>query len=475
MSRKDLRFLHLLATYALVVLLVHLLVQKVPVAWAYFWYPQKLVGTGGRLSASEWLWGVYPFTYLPAWLRWLSVGLAALTVLWAGFSRAETSIRLPGFPRSRWAQGLIALMSLPLFFAGRVVHTRWGDAYLLVHGIAHPDVQLTYNWQAPLDIFLHARLYQLGERLWGWSDALPAYWWISSLAGGVAVWVLLQLAADVGRNELERWAIFGIMATLGAIQLFFGYPENYTIISLLILLYLWLSWRYLQGKSSLWSASVVLALALGFHPSTLVLQPSLWVLAYIKHKNEDSQIKDLIAPLIVPPLVVVMGTFTLMSAGGRGADAFLGSEAPGGGDHRWLVPLFDITSDWEYYTMFSRSHLIEFINQQLLTAPFTLPLLLVLTLGFWSRLPRDSYSLFLLVAAFCYVMLTWVWNPDYGGQRDWDLFAPAAWPATLLAVYWITRAISGATLTRAALIIVVVQLVHTAAWVYSNTLPWEWP
>ena len=175
---------------------------------------------------------------------------------------------------------LLAALSLPVFYLGRVVHTRWGDAFLLVKGIAHPDVRLTYNWQAPLDTYLHAQLFHLGERLWGWTDAMPAYWWLSSLAGVGAVWVMLRLADDVGRSNLERWAIFGLLATLGSMQLFFGYPENYTIISLLLLLYLWLAWRYAQGEVSLWQPSIVLALANGFHPSTLVLQPSLWVLAW---------------------------------------------------------------------------------------------------------------------------------------------------------------------------------------------------
>lgn len=475
MRTSERRFVRLTAIFALALLLLHLLVSRIPAAWAFIWYPQKLVGPGGRLSPEEWLWGVFPITYLPGWLQWLLLGLAAVVVLWAGFSLDSFSFRLPAYPCKRWVQVPIAALSLILFYLGRVVHTRWGDAYLLVKGIAHPDVRLTYNWQAPLDIFVHARFFQLGERLWGWTDALPAYWWISSLAGVAAVWVLLRLAQEIGRNDNERWAVFGLMATLGAMQLFFGYPENYTLISLLILIYLWLAWRALQGQTSLWVPSIVLALANGFHPATLILQPSLWVLAFWIARNRERRFLKSLPALIVPSLVVGLGTFALMSAGGRGFDAFIGAEAPGGGDHRWLVPLTTISSDWEYYTMFSRGHLIEILNQQLLVAPFSLFLLLVLLIGFWSALPRDGYSLFLVVAAASYLFLIWVWNPDYGGQRDWDLFAPAAWPVTLLAAYWLTRVLAISVLTRVIVIVVTVQLLHTAAWVYSNTRPWQWP
>ena len=478
MQPSDLRVPRVLSLYALALLALHVLVTYLPSEWAFYWYPAKLVGPGGRLDAVEWLWGVYPYTYLSLWIGYLVAFLTAIIVVWAGFAPQFPSS--PAFPENTRLQVLLSALTLPIFYLGRVVHTRWGDAYLLVKGIAHPDMRLTYNWQAPLDIFVHSRFFQIGERLWGWTDAMPAYWWLSSLAGMVAVWVLLRLASAIGRNNGERWTIFSVMATLGAMQLFFGYPENYTIISLLILIYLWLGWRFLQDRSPLWAPSIILALAHAFHPATLILQPSLWVLAWWASRQRDNGtrlrafVRSLPA-LLVPAIVIGAATFALMTAGGRGINAFLGDEAPGGGDHSWLVPLTTVSGDWEYYTQFSRGHLIEFINQQLLVMPFTLPLLLVLVLGFWKRLPKDGYSLFLLVAALSYVLLTWVWNPDYGGQRDWDLFAPAAWPATLLATYWLSRVFQNGVLFRSAVIIFVVQFVHTLAWVYSNTRPWNWP
>lgn len=476
------RFLRLLTFYALALLLLHLWVESLPAAWAFWWYPAKLVGPGGRLHPAEWLWGVYPFTFWPAWLRWISVTLAAGIVLWAGFgagagARLRLRLPLPSFPLARVPQALLALLSFPLFWLGRVVHTRWGDAYLLVKGIAHPDVRLTYNWQAPFDTYVHARLFQWGERAWGWTDALPAYWWLSSLAGAAAVWTLLRLAAALGRDDGERWGIFVFMSTLGSMQLFFGYPENYTIISLLILLYLWQGWRYAHGRASLWTPSLILALAHGFHPATLVLQPSLWLLALAAAApgRRITALRRQLPALILPPLLAAAGVVALMTG-------YVVTTGPvlttgyvvGGSDARWLVPLTAPVSSWEYYTLFSRGHLIEMINQQLLAAPFTLPALALLLACCRRSLPRDRTSRFLLVAAGAYLLLIWLWNPDYGGQRDWDLFAPAAWPATLLAAYWLTRALPAPARNRSLLIIVVVQLLHTAAWIYSNTRPWEW-
>lgn len=485
LDRRFLRFLRLLALYALGLLCLYLLVDRLPVAWAAFWYSERLIGPEGRLLPQEWLWGIYPMTFVSVWLRWLLAAAAAGLVAWAGFGRVsrldaimQVWVQRIGFPHTSRVQLWLALLSFPIFWLGRVVHTRWGDAYLLVNGIAHPDVRLLYNWQAPLDTLIHALFFRLGERWWGWQDAMPAYWWTSCLAGAAAVWIMLRLADEVGRDHLERWAVFGLTITLGSMQLFFGYPENYTLISLLILAYLWLGWRFAEGRTTLWAPSLVLAIANGFHPASLVLQPSLWVLALAGRNAGRRQV----APLLAPPLIVGLSVLALMSMGGHGLASFLGAEAPGGGDHRWLVPLVEVSSSWEYYTMFSRGHLLDFINQQLLTMPFTLPLLVLLVAGYRSRLPRDPFGWFLLVAAASFVLLIWLWNPDYGGQRDWDLFSVAAWPATLLAAYWLTRALAAEeggskaiVLARALLIILPVQGLHTAAWIFSNTRPWEWP
>ena len=474
MTAAERRLIRMLTFYALALLGLHLLASRLPAEWAFFWYPEKLVGPGGRLAPAEWLWGAYPYVY-PA--RWLQVALAAGVggvTLWLGFGRVKMATP-PPFPMQMRTQALIALASWPLFWLGRTVHTRWGDAYILVKGIAHPDVRLMFNWQAPLDTYLHALLFRLGERLWGWRDAMPAYWILSSVAGALAVWVLLRLAGDVGRSRLERWTAFGLMATLETMQLFFGYPENYTLISLLMLVFFWLGWRVTQGAGSLWGPSIVLALAHGFHPATLFLQPALWLLAWRAWRREGEPLWRVLAAVALPPLVVGGGVLALMTAGGHGLDAFLGPEAPGGGDHRWWVPLTEATGKWEYYTMFSRGHLMDILNEQWLTQPFTLPMLFLLMVFFWRDLPRDGFSGFMALAAGAFLFLIVTWNPDYGGQRDWDLFSIAAWPTTLLMAYWLTRALKPGALLRAGGVMALNQLLYTAIWVWSNTLPWEWP
>jgi hypothetical protein len=83
---------------------------------------------------------------------------------------------------------------------------------------------------------------------------------------------------------------------------------------------------------------------------------------------------------------------------------------------------------------------------------------------------------FLASCTGLYWLFTWVWNPDYGGQRDWDLFSLAAIPSTLLLARLLPRALFDLSqLAQAGLMLTAVSAMHTIAWIYQNTLPWEWP
>ncbi len=143
-------------------------------------------------------WGLWPFTYLPVPWRWILAGLAALTC-WPGLSRmTHDALRITNYASriTNHIHFLIpALLALIPFSLFRIVHTRWGDAYLLIHGIAYhdPALRLTATWQAPLDVWLHARLWLLGNQLFGWSDAWPAYRLLRPRAGAACVYALRRL------------------------------------------------------------------------------------------------------------------------------------------------------------------------------------------------------------------------------------------------------------------------------------------
>ncbi|NLE77845.1 MAG: hypothetical protein GX605_13990 [Chloroflexi bacterium] len=432
---------------------------------------------GADLLPEDQAWGIWPYSMLPPVVGATGVGLAALC-LWSEASRrmerwwgrGARAVGLAGLG-CRWGYPLLAGLAGLLFWWGRLVHTRWGDAYILTQAIPHPEVRLTYTWQAPFDLFLHAKLWALTNAWWGW-EVMQLYQVVSVAAGVTFLVVLGRVVQDLAPSGLEQRFIFGAVASLGMMQLFFGYVENYTLIPVGILLFLWLGVGVLNGRAPLWAASLALALTNAFHPSTLVLWPAALCLLACRWRGSSGG-RSLLE-LALPPLLVGAGVLALMESGGHGLAALLGHDFPGGGDRRWFVPLWETQTRWERYTMFSWPHLLDVLNQQLLTGPFALAMLVLVAL-FLRRGRADAQERFFMVAGLCYLTLTLVWNPDYGGRRDWDLFAPAALPLTLWAATAVTRRLGeGEALRQTAWIVIPTSLVHLAGWVYSNTRPWSW-
>ncbi len=475
--------------------------------WALRALALLLVGLtlAAPLFPEEVAWGLWPAVYVSAGWRWALAGLTVGLVLCGDCSaigrRAAVAVGAWRVRRQRRAQQRssrqqahalrfgIALAMLAPFYLFRLRHLRWGDAYILVHAIPHPEVRLTYNWQAPLDVFIHAKAWALGHQLFGWPDAMPVYWLLSTLAGGVFVWVLLGLADWLGRDRVEQWMIAGLVLSLGLMQLFFGYVENYSLMTVGVLVYIWLALRAQRGEIALVWPATALALTHAFHPSTIVLAPSLLYLAWqmrsvrperteamavAGRSSRPSPGRRIFWQVVGPYALVFAGVVALMTAGNHGLAALFGADAPGGGDRRWFVPLFETSTRWEHYTMFSPGHLLDIINEQLLVAPTIWPTLALTALFARRRVPwRDPMLRLLLIMALLYLVLTLTWNPDYGGQRDWDLFAPASLPAALLAGVALARGLpERPALAAAGRALIAVQAFRLALWIYQNTLPW---
>lgn len=483
-------------------------------------YVRQLPPTIGAIpdegSAEARWWGMWPVTYLPTWLFVCGVVVIVSTIAVILYQeqhweRTVSQQRQDKDTTSVGRQYLYLLLILGLvyaFYALPIVHTRWGDAYILTKAIAHPDpaIQLTHSWQAPLDLFLHSQVWQQFHETRGWRDAMPVYHLLSPVAGLLyllAAWAVSRTSAR--QMGVPQWLSFALLTSIGVMQLFFGYIENYSFAAAGILLYLWLALLTLSDKSPLWLATLTLAISNTFHPSTIVYWPSLvWLTWHLMHVR-NNQRAHLVYQFVMPPFVIGLALLMLMELGDHGIVTLLTTDRPGGGDARWLVPLWSTTTRWERYTMFSWAHLRDIVNEQLLVGPILLPTLFIIGLlqiynnlsfarnmnrstgngtALWTvgsksgQDDRQEYAtiVFLALATACHLLLTWIWNPDYGGQRDWDLFSLSAVPLALLTAHLLWQRIAHPQRVAHRLIpLLMLQYAQLATWVYQNTLPWEWP
>ena len=462
----------LLQLIALVLLALHFIVRFLP--------PTPNAIPEASDAEAAW-WGFWPATYVPVWsiiaAAIIVVGSIELLRSWLNTSSQPTTFSPKIF------NTLLTLLLLTVaisFFLFPIEHTRWGDAYMLNLGLAWPDpaMRITHSWQAPLDVFLHSKVWLWLHESNGQQNATATYRLLSPIAG--ILYLLVVGLISRAKWLAPSWLTIGLLTSLGLLQLFFGYIENYSFAAVGILLYLWLALHTLRGQSPLWLTASALALTNATHPSTAVLGLSLLYVGWRVIKEGKIEPNRAVLSIVSPIVIVAASTILLMELGDHGLAALVSTDRPGGGDARWLVPLFETTTRWEHYTLFSWLHLRDFFNEQMLVAPVVLPTLLSLAIAWgvnrkWLN-RNQPHVAFLLVASISYLLFTWLWNPDYGGQRDWDLFSLAAIPTTLLLITLLPQAIPDPRkLLAGALPLIVVQALHTAAWVYQNTLPWAWP
>lgn len=430
---------------------------------------------------AESVWGVAAITVFPAWLGLPLIALAAATLhptVNRAVQRAARRVwhTLPGTSHpQQWAIGL-SILSIPVFWLGRIRHLGWGDAAVLVAGLSFKDAPVIYNWQAPLTVFFHQRLWALlADPLFGWGvDTVYAL--VSVTAGGAFVFVSMQLARTLGHSLPERLAVPILLLTTGTIQLFFGYVENYTLIALGIAVFLWLGLKVLDGTAPLWVAIAALSVTNALHPSTVALWPAALVLIWQRFRRDEGR-DTLWQETLLPPLFVSSATLTLMELGNHGLTAFLGDDRPGGGDHIWFVPLkLDAPTEWLHYSMFSVAHLADWGNELVLISVFGGAIVLLavvcglLRADFRAEIgTRATIGWFLGLAAGGYLLFIWAWNADYGIQKDWDLFSPAAIPLSALAAWLLPRLFPSKQAQAYWLVVIAaVSGLHTAAWVLSN-------
>ena len=491
-SRRHQRFRVVgLQGIALALLALHFYVRTLPATATPIPLPQ---------SAEAAWWGFWPVTYLPAWamLTGAIATCAPIFLYWVQvfrLARGRSPHRQPTScaTHTLWLQ-LTAVLLVVAFYLFPIVHTRWGDAFMLAKGIAFPDaaLRLTRSWQAPLDVALHSQIWLWFHESMAWQDAMPVYRLLSPIAG--ALYLLVALALSRHPLLAPGWVGYGLLITLGVLQLFFGYVENYSFVAAILLAYLWVGLAIIEGRRPLWLAAAVLALANATHPSTIILVPSLLLLGAIRWKwrtpSGNQTIGAVVLQVMLPMLLIGGSTFWFMESSGHGIVTLLTTDRPGGGDARWFVPFTETTTRWEHYTLFSWLHLRDWLNGQMLVAPAVLPTLVVLMLSWWrerrtwidgTETPAEMRATFAATASFLavasgfYLLFTLVWNPDYGGQRDWDLFSLAAIPTTLLLAVLLPRLLRGQALWGAVLPLILLQGWHTLAWIYQNTLPWQWP
>lgn len=418
------------------------------------------------------LWGLNHLAFYPARVRILALSVAALffvpllsRYVWEGllrfFARVDRALR-----DGTHYIALTGLAFFVLFAALRSSTLLLGDGRYIINNFQRAsDLRLDV-----IDYFqkvtLQERIYPATELLnFSFSRAASnigavshasGVWILSCLIGTAFVVATLLILKKSTAPAALKMTLAALVMCTGAVELFFGYVENYTPVLVLGVLFVLTSYRSLEPGRSLLAPAVLLAASVLFHVQAVLLAPAffylvLWRLAL---RSRPSRIAPAVGAIILITAAAMLGA-------GR-TDTFR---------HHFLAPVGTGGS----YAVFSPAHLLDVLNEILLLCPVAL----FFAASSVRREPAGHGSPAVSALGWCLLspalLFLLLFNPALGMARDWDLFAFTALGLVtpgLLALARKWPALEGAG--KSGLLVppaLALGLLVTASWVGVNASP----
>ncbi len=410
------------------------------------------------------IWGVDVARYVPGAGLLVGVGLVLLPLpflgrRWSG-PVAALGHAVAATPARR-AMGVAGLAALAggLFMAFPSAIHLLGDGALYLRDLAGLAWEQTPRVdRAPLTFWVLRGVHALGG---GW-DPVVSYRVLSGVSGVLFVLAAVAVSARLGRSGAERVLLGVGLLTVGCVQVFFGYVENYALPFAAQGVFLWTACSAAQGRVGGWAPVVAFAFAAALHVSMASMGPALVVLPFLATSRGFGRSRGR-AVLIAAGYALAGLTLALvlmMAAGFRPGEAMTATRAS------QFLPAWGALGSFQAYRLFSPLHAFDALNALLLAAPASL-----VALAGWSRRrgPGRPETTVVGAAALGTLLFTLVINPEIGAFRDWDILSASALPLTLFVVLRLGEGIEGRLpLLRAAWVVLLVSVIHTGLWVSVN-------
>jgi tetratricopeptide (TPR) repeat protein len=435
-------------------------------------------------------WGVNHLAYVPVVLRllWPLLGLLLIwTPLGSRLGRILIERIAPWLPGRKSIAYLVApVLGVVIFWLLRCKNHFLGDGWLLGELVTDGALFSGYEF---IDYHLHARLFGL-LRLEGTGQVYGLFAVISTLLGGLYLFLAAWSARSLSHDRGERVLLYALLVFFAPVEMFLGYVECYSVLMLCLLLFLVLTVRHFRDGISLHLPAAAFGLALFFHLDALFLVPLLAALVCFPSEHAPRAFARRLLITAAPVLAALALGGAIYWLSGYDREWF---EADFVAGRRLLQPLARWTGP---HSLLSLAHWKDLLNLLLLLAPVPL----VMLVSVWPALasadlrrgsatdrpghavgPRGHATgrqrracvwalpreiLLLLGGTLWLLLLMSLVHMKLGAVRDWDLFA--AHSSIFVITAWLvwshaTRGRAGASL--------VAQVAGTA---FFLVLPWFW-
>jgi len=339
----------------------------------------------------------------------------------------------------------------------------YGDALSTVHiieGKARVSPLGTYYWKEPLDRLCAMFSYRQLHGLFGWGGA-DSIAFMNAIAGAALVGVLWLVARRLGRTRYERCFLWAFPLTMGASQLLFGHVENYTLVSLGILVFIATSTSYLAGEAPLFLPVLAAAVALTVHGLASFLIFPMVALPFLRAGERPGLRQIPRLALAVEPGLAYLAGFYVFSRWLGAGPLNVGFNSFANDEHIF----------YSLAQVVEGRHLFSLGQLGLLTMPVG-GVVLLAHVGLRREKSPDPVLALLTITTLAFLGYFLFFDAKNSALRDWDLLAPPALPLGILIAWLHLRRSRGGRPDRVlGLFAIAVSLAFSLPWIWSNFRP----
>lgn len=373
-------------------------------------------------------------------------------------NRIASDGRLPGGGgRVAFLLVLSGIAAFVLFFVLRSHNLYYGDGWLLTTFLERDGdpVHFRPGWGT---IIIHRYLYRFLDAAGIGNGQVLSFTILSSLAGTVYIYLSYIVSGLLVRHMRpgeERGGVLlgmGVLLTTGAMQLYFGHVENYSLAHLFVFAFLVTGLRaVLEGKSRLLPFLFFL-LAVFSHWVTALILPALLFLPARAERPNFSRAALILSLLAAAGIFIAAPTLSQFR------------------HHTATVP-WSAAGHPCPFGILSPTHLLFVLNLVILLTP--VPFILLLTTGRHGPTPNApirNAGRMIGITALLLFAFSFVTRP-YLGPRDWDLFSFFAFPAALFSFYLLLARPGGRNMVRTAGLTLGTGVFLLFPWIQGNADP----
>ncbi|HEY6190924.1 MAG TPA: tetratricopeptide repeat protein, partial [Bacteroidota bacterium] len=291
-------------------------------------------------------------------------------------------------------------------------------------------------------------------------DVGYTYQILDDVAALLFILLLLLFLHFLNVSPLEKLLIGGYLFFQTGLQFFFGYVENYALLSVFMMAFMITGWLSLERKIRPIYPIISFALMIGLHLGAIIFLPAPLILLYHVWRERKIEAVVLMAGGII-------GSVLFFHLSNYSPEQFISRiEA---GVRLDMLPFLK-SSPGGPYPIFSSLHLIDWTNASLFILSFGCFLIPVLAFLSAREVRWTSpVALFLLTAASCGVAFTFIFNAALGMARDWDLLVSFLIPVHFLAIYLLLPYFRlGRESHQVIAVMVILGVLRVGAWIGIN-------